>query len=286
MNEDLDRRSHAYRPDLADVRLKDKVAAGRYAQGAAASVTVPVADIRPRPHPACAIDTQALLGEALTVFDSADGWAWVQLKADGYVGYVPQDAIGEGGAAATHVVAVPRSFVYPGPDLRFPHKAALSMGSRITVTGAVETRATPYALLEDGSAMIAAHLRSVGENAPEDRVAVAARFLHTPYLWGGRSGFGIDCSGLVQMALAMTGVPAPRDSDQQAASLGTLIDPARDGLKRGDLVFWKGHVGFVEDPETLLHASGGTMSVTREPLQAAIDRIARLYGAPTCYRRP
>ncbi|KGF70156.1 peptidase P60 [Hoeflea sp. BAL378] len=286
MNETLDRRSHAYRPDLADLRLKDRVTAAAYAEGAAAHVAVPVADIRPRPDPECGIDTQALYGEALTVFDTAEGWAWVQLQADGYVGYVPQDAIREGASGATHVVAVPRTILYPGADLRFPHRAALSMGSRVRVTGAAETRGTPYALLDDGAAMIAAHLRPIGENAPEDAVAVAARFLHTPYLWGGRSGFGIDCSGLVQMALAMTGTPAPRDSDQQGAALGTVIDPAQDGLRRGDLVFWKGHVGILEDPETLLHASGGTMSVTREPLQAAIDRIARLYGAPTRYRRP
>ncbi|MDP2118899.1 MAG: NlpC/P60 family protein [Hoeflea sp.] len=282
----LDRRSHAYRPDLADIRLRDRVAADRYTEGAPAHVTVPVASVSPRPDPDCGIDTQVLMGETLRVFDQSDGWAWVQLDADFYVGYVRLDAIGQGAGAATHVVSVPRSFVYPGPDLRFPHRAAVSMGSRVKVTGAAETRGTPYALLDDGTAMIAAHLRPVGETAPEDAVSVALRFLHTPYLWGGRSGFGIDCSGLVQMALSMTGTPAPRDSDQQAASLGSVIDPARDGLARGDLVFWKGHAGFLEDAETLLHASGGTMTVTREPLEDAIARIARLYGPPTGYRRP
>jgi cell wall-associated NlpC family hydrolase len=286
MSEQLDRRSYAYRADLADRRLEHQVEAERYTEGTQAEVILPVADVRPRPDPGCSIDTQALYGEALTVFDIAGGWAWVQLAADGYVGYVRQEAIKEGASQATHVVAVPRSFVYPGPDLRFPHLMTLSMGSRVRITGAAETRATPYALLEDGSAIIAAHLRPVGELSAEDAVSVAARFLHTPYLWGGRSGLGIDCSGLVQMALAMTGKPAPRDSDQQAANLGIIIDPGKDGLRRGDLVFWKGHVGFIEDAQTLLHASGGTMSVTREPLQAAIDRIAKLYGLPTCYRRP
>ncbi|MBC7281723.1 NlpC/P60 family protein [Hoeflea sp.] len=286
MTGNLDRRSHAYRPDLADVRLKGQVSAARYTEGAPAHVAVPVAAVSPRPDRGCGIDTQALFGETLTVFDQSDGWAWVQLEADGYVGYVRQEAIGEGAATATHVVSVPRSFVYPGPDLRFPHQAALSMGSRVKVTGAAETRATPYALLEDGSAMIAAHLRPIGQAAPEDATAVAARFLNTPYLWGGRSGFGIDCSGLVQMALAMTGKRAPRDSDQQAANLGTPIDLQHDALARGDLVFWKGHVGFIEDADTLLHASGGTMYVTREPLQAAIERIGKLYGLPTGYRRP
>lgn len=286
MSEKPDRRSHAYRDDLADIRLKDRVSAERYADGGAAHVVIPVADIRPRPDPECSIDTQALMGETLTVFELSGGWAWVQLTADGYVGYVREVAIRLGLMAATHIVSVPRSFAYPGADLRFPPTMVLSMGSRVRIVGTAETRATPYALLEDGSAIIASHLRPVDEIAPEDAVAVAARFLDTPYLWGGRTGFGIDCSGLVQMALAMTGKPAPRDSDQQAAGLGTVIDPGSDGLQRGDLVFWKGHVGFLEDPDTLLHASGGTMYVTREPLQAAIDRIARLYGPPTLCRRP
>ncbi|WP_375589877.1 NlpC/P60 family protein [Hoeflea alexandrii] len=286
MSEQLDRRSHAYRPDLADIRLRGRVTADRYIEGMPAEVIVPVAALHPRPDPESSIDTQALRGEALSVFDISGGWAWVQLAADGYVGYVREQAIGQGAGPATHVVSVPRSFLYPGPDLRFPHLDALSMGSRLRIVRTAETRATPYAILEDGSAIIAAHLLPVAENLTDDPVSVASRFLETPYLWGGRSGFGIDCSGLVQMALAMTGKSAPRDSDQQAASLGRIIDPDTDGLQRGDLVFWKGHVGFLEDPQTLLHASGGTMYVTREPLRDAIDRIARLYGLPTCYRRP
>ncbi|MDP2732132.1 MAG: NlpC/P60 family protein [Hoeflea sp.] len=286
MSEKLDRRLHAFRPDLADIRLKGRVEADHYAEGAPGEVIVPVAAVRPRPDPDCSMDTEALYGEALTVFDVSDGWAWVQLAADGYVGYVREEAISQGAGEATHVVSVPRSFVYPGADLRFPLQMALSMGSRVKLTGTAETRGTQYALLDGGAAMIAAHLRPVGVAAVEDAVSIAARFIETPYLWGGRSGFGIDCSGLVQMALAMTGKPAPRDSDQQAMSLGIAIDLERDGLQRGDLVFWKGHVGFLEDPDTLLHASGGTMTVTREPLRDAISRIGRLYGQPTAYRRP
>ncbi|AKI02752.1 cell wall-associated hydrolase, invasion-associated protein [Hoeflea sp. IMCC20628] len=286
MSETLDHRLHAYRADLADIRLKGRVEAERFAEGTPGEVILPVVPVRPRPDADCSMDTEALLGETLTVFDRSGGWAWVKLAADGYVGYLREEAIAEGTSPATHVVSVPRSFVYPGPDLRFPHLKVLSMGSRVNVVGAAETRATPYALLDDGSAIIATHLRPIDETAAEDAVSVAARFLHTPYLWGGRSGLGIDCSGLVQMALAMTGKPAPRDSDQQAADLGTPIDPDRDGLQRGDLVFWKGHVGFLEDQHTLLHASGATMSVTREPLREAIDRIAKLYSHPTGYRRP
>jgi cell wall-associated NlpC family hydrolase len=166
---------------------------------------------------------------------------------------------------------------------------ALSMASRVTVTGLTETRGTSYALLDDGTAMVAAHLRPLARHADQDAVAVAAMFLQTPYLWGGRSGFGIDCSGLVQMALAMTGKAGSARFRPAGSRPGPAIDPVRDGLRRGDLVFWKGHVGFLEDPHTLLHASGGTMSVTREPLQGAIQRIARLYcqayGLPSVSRR-
>lgn len=286
MTPPLDRRLNAYRPDLADIRLKDQVFAPRYVEAEPARISVPVAAIRPRPESDCSIDTEALYGETLCVFERMDGWAWVQLDADHYVGYVAETALVDGTSNATHVVSAPRSFVYPGADLRFTQQYALSMASRVKVTGTTLTRGTEYVLLDDGSAMIAGHLLPVGENLNEDPVSIAALFLNTPYLWGGRSGFGIDCSGLVQMALAMTGKSAPRDSDQQAAYLGEEIDPGRDGLMRGDLVFWKGHVGFLEDEQTLLHASGGTMSVTREPLQAAIDRIAALYGKPTGYRRP
>ncbi|WP_394691239.1 NlpC/P60 family protein [Hoeflea sp.] len=282
----LDRRLHAYRPDLADIRLEQKVSAKRYTHGMEAEIKVPLAKLHPKPDHGCAIDTEALFGETLRVFDRRDGWAWVQLDADGYVGYLREHMLGDCAGAPTHLVCVPRTFVYDGADLRFPVVHALSMASRMRVTGMTETRGTTYALLGDGTAMIAAHLKPLAETTNQDAVAVAAMFLETPYLWGGRSGFGIDCSGLVQMALAMTGKHAPRDSDQQAQGLGELIDPARDGLKRGDLVFWKGHVGFLEDPHTLLHASGGTMSVTREPLQVAIERIAKLYGHPTAYRRP
>lgn len=285
MSDTLDHRIHAYRPDLADRRLAGKVEAEAFSEGEAARVVVPVADLRRRPDLASGIDTQALMGEDVRVFERSNGWAWVQLTADSYVGYMREDLLASGPGTFTHVVWRQRSFVYPGPDLRFPIVQTLSMGSRISVVGDAETRGTRYFLLADGTAMIAAHCRPIGETA-NDPVSVAALMIETPYLWGGRSGFGIDCSGLVQMALVMTGKPAPRDSDQQASGLGDLIDPVGDGLRRGDLVFWKGHVAIMENEVTMLHASGGTMTVTREPLEAAISRIRPLYGEPTCYRRP
>ncbi|ACP27201.1 NlpC/P60 family protein [Sinorhizobium fredii NGR234] len=279
----LDRRLNAYREDLAEERLRGLVEAKRFVGGTPATVSVPVAPLRRGPDLACGTDTELLYGETARVLDVADGWAWVKSDLDGYVGYVPQDAIGEPGAPATHIVAVPRTFVYRGADLRFPQAFALSMGSRLHVVGEAETRGTRYFLLDGGLAIIANHCAPAGPIG-EDYVAIATRFLETPYLWGGRSGFGIDCSGLVQLAMQMAGGNAPRDSDMQASGLGTVID--RKELTRGDLVFWKGHVALMEDETTLVHANGHTMTVAREGLEDAIRRIGWLYGEPTGYRRP
>jgi len=282
MTENLDKRLHAFRPDLADERLQGRVAAERFVAGESARVGIPVAALRPLPDARHGIDTELLLGETLRVFERKDGWAWVQADQDGYVGYLPEGQVSKA-EVATHIVCVPRTFLYPEPELRRPPLAALSMGSRLYVVGEAETRGTRYVVLHDGSALVAAHCCAAGERLAGDYVQVAARFLETPYLWGGRSGFGIDCSALVQLSLMMVGRSAPRDSDMQAA-FGT--EATRDDLRRGDLVFWKGHVGIMEDAETLLHANGHTMTVARENLAAAIERIGWLYGQPTGYRRP
>ncbi len=279
-----DRRLNAYRPDLAEEALRGSVAAERYVAGTPARIADPVAALRPRPDLAAGIDTQLLFGEDVRVLDRADGWAWVKSDFDGYVGYLPETALVEDEQAATHVIAVPRTFAYSGPDLKTPAAFALSIGSRLTVVGESETRGTRYLTLAGGQSVVAGHCLAMGETAGDDYVSIAARFLETPYLWGGRSGFGLDCSALVQLAMMMTGRTAPRDSDMQAAGLGTPIE--RADLVRGDLVFWKGHVAIMEDAQTILHANGHTMSVAREGLDAAIERIGWLYQQPTGYRRP
>lgn len=283
----LDRRLNAYRPDLADERLAGQVEAARFAAGTPMQVSVPVVDLRAEPRMDSGPQTQMIFGDSVRVFEEMDGWSWVQAERDGYTGYVSAAALERPASDATHMVAVPRTFVYPGSDLRFPHTKALSLGSRVRIVGAAETRGTKYALLESGEALIASHLVPVDEHAA-DYVAVAETLLHTPYLWGGTSGFGIDCSGLVQLSMWVAGRKVLRDSDMQQNTLGDIIEPdaTYSNLKRGDLVFWKGHVAICASPDMLIHASGHTMTVTLEPLQDAIKRIAYLYDLPTLVRRP
>jgi cell wall-associated NlpC family hydrolase len=282
-----DARLHAFRSDLADARLKGEVVADRFVAGQPARITASVADVRKAARPDAGVNTQFLFGDDILVFEDTEGWAWVQAERDGYVGYVADTMLGRRDHAPTHLVSVPRTFVYPGPDLRFPRTGQLSMGAAVTVTGAAETRGTHYAVLPSGEAVISGHLRPVGELAA-DYVAVAESFLGTPYLWGGASAFGIDCSGLVQLSMRMAGRNVLRDSDMQAAGLGEPIDPGPDfsGLRRGDMVFWKGHVAVMTDPEAMIHANGHTMLVSREGLKDAIARIGYLYGGPTGFRRP
>lgn len=282
-----DPRLHAHRPDLADIRLQRQVAAESYAEGSPARIAASVTDVCKAPDASSGINTQFLLGDDVLVFEQKDGWAWAQSERDGYVGYLRADDLAPRGEAATHIVTVPRTFLYPGPDLRFPRADQLSMGAMVTVAGSAETRGTAYAVLTSGEALIARHLRPLADSAT-DYVAIAEQFLGTPYLWGGASGFGIDCSGLVQLSMRMAGRDVLRDSDMQAATLGDPVEPGADfsGLRRGDLVFWKGHVAIMTDAENMIHANGHTMLVSREGLHEAVERIGYLYGGPTGFRRP
>lgn len=279
----LDRRITAYRPDLAASHLRGQVEARAFAEPQAMRVVAPSAPVRREPRPDAPLDTEALCGELVQVYERHEGWAWGQLAGDGYVGYLPDEALRLEAGAPTHRVAALRTFLYPGPSIKLPPLAALSLGAEVTVV----EMAGDFAVLADGGHLFRRHLVPLDRTQP-DFVAVAERFLGVPYLWGGKTSLGLDCSGLTQLALGAAGIAAPRDSDQIEASIGQPVpfDDSLDGLRRGDLVFWKGHVGILTDPDTLLHANGYTMDVHREPLREARDRIRdKSFGAITSIRR-
>jgi cell wall-associated NlpC family hydrolase len=282
----LDKRLNAFRPDLADERLRGKVQAARFVAGTPMQIVDPIIDIRREPRPDAPVDSQALYGETVLLFDDLEGFGWAQLQTDNYVGYVPLNALTQSLSAPTHIVTAPRTYLYPGADMKLPATKSLSMGSLLNVTGGPETSGTRFHKLASGECIIASHTRPVKEHL-SDPISIALRFLETPYLWGGRSAFGIDCSGLVQLSHAMCGNQLARDSDMLAVSAGVQIGEGADHepLQRGDLVFWKGHVAFMEDEHTLLHASGHSMAVVREPYLPALERIKAMYGLPTSYRR-
>jgi cell wall-associated NlpC family hydrolase len=272
----LDPRRHPYREDLAAEALRGRVAALRYVVGEERQVVSAAAPLWSRPERSAGWASQAVYGEHVTVYDEHDGLAWVQLAHDGYVGYMPADALSRDVTAPTHRVAAPATCIYATPDAKALTGLALSLNAVVRV----DEMGPGFARLAGGGFVPARHLAEIGAFAA-DFVAVAESFLGTPYVWGGKTRAGVDCSGLVQIALHAAGLAAPRDSDMQMAELGAPLDVRDDhaGLKRGDLVFWKGHVGILSDGATLLHANAHHMAVAIEPLKGAIDRIARA-GAP------
>jgi Bacterial dipeptidyl-peptidase Sh3 domain/NlpC/P60 family len=265
------------RPDLAAAHLRGEIAAAAYVEGCALQVCAGTADLRHGPAPDAPLDTQALFGEEVTLYEDHESFGWVQLARDGYVGYMAMAALVEGKIKPTHRVTVNRSFVYPGPDLKMPPRDALPLGASVCV------RATKgaFAQIDDAAFVFLGHLMPSGENQKEF-VAVAERLLHAPYLWGGKTSLGIDCSGLVQLSLDAAGIDAPRDTDMQEQALGLPIAADTDlaGLRRGDLVFWRGHVGIMRDETTLLHANAHHMLVASEPLRIARDRILAKTSQP------
>jgi hypothetical protein len=265
--------------DLAAGHLAGKVEAERFVDGHVREVAEPQAQLRRSPSPDAPLDTEALKGERVTIYESnEEGWSWGQLAADGYVGWLPTSALREPGPPPTHRVAVPRTLVFPGPSIKLPPLEGLSLGCRLVITR-IEG---PLAVTDTNGFVPACHLKPVDSSEP-DFVAIAGTFIGVPYLWGGKSNLGLDCSGLVQIALTASGVTCPRDSDMQERALGPAV-PLTE-LQRGDLVFWNDHVAIARDPATLIHANAFHMAVAVEPAREAIERIAATGSDVTSVRR-
>ena len=271
-----DPRRHAYREDLADKRLEGQVEAAHFAPGVTRQVIRPAVPVRRRPDYTASFDTELLFGEAVTLYDVEEGWAWVQALRDGYVGYMPAEALTSEVSPPTHRVHAPGTFVYPMPDMKTPPLMHLSLNSQLNIAETGEK----FCRLASGGFVVARHISARGRHA-RDFVEVAEQMIGTPYLWGGRTRIGLDCSGIVQLSLEAAGIAAPRDSDMQQAELGEHIPVPGDleGLLRGDLIFWPGHVGIMTDGIMLLHANAHHMAVVMETLPEAADRIARS-GSP------
>ncbi len=280
----LDSRVNPFRPDLAGEHLRERVSAARYASGVRRTVTRGSAALRHAARDDAPLDTELLRGQSVTVYEDAEGWSWLQNETDGYVGYALSRALGDQAEPPTHQLAVLRSYLFPAPDLKTPPLDLLSMTATMRVVG----RAGGFSELDDGGWIYSAHLAPLGEYE-SDHAAVALRFLGAPYLWGGKTSTGLDCSGLIQLALGRCGQSVARDSDMQAASIGDAIEFSGDEavLKRGDLVFWRGHAGIWIDPARFVHANATDMMVAVAPLAEIAARIESTSGeAVSAVRRP
>ena len=264
------------RPDLAARHLEGRVRAERYAEGEARQVVAAVLDLTLSPEPGASLGTQLLHGEPFTLYETRpDGLAWGQAGIDGYVGYVAAAGLGPAEPPGQRVTAL-WSHVYSRPAVRARVTGELPLGAGVRVVAAEDG----FARLAGGGFVPLQHLAPVAGDAVDH----AARFAGVPYLWGGRSARGLDCSALVQLACMAAGLAAPRDTDMQAAWLGEAL-PAEVPLRRGDLVFWDGHVGIMRDAGTLIHANGHHMAVAAEPFLPAAARIEAAGGGPVTIRR-
>jgi cell wall-associated NlpC family hydrolase len=270
------------RPDLAAKYLEGKIKANRFVAGETFEVIDAIAPVREAPSSDARLSTQALKGERATIYDrNGEGWAWGQLENDGYVGWLPDSSLAKPQAAPTHKVTAIRTFAFPGPSIKLPPLYTLVMESLLTVVREDST----FAVTGEGWYLPRQHLGNL-DRVEKDFVDVGERFVGTPYLWGGKSSLGMDCSGLVQLALNAAGTGCPRDSDMQQDALGRNVDRAEWGkLQRGDLIFWKGHVAIARDADTIVHANAHHMATVIENTADAIARIKASGSEVTAIKR-
>ena len=289
----LDLRLHPMRPDRAADWLEGKVDAAEFVAGVEATVAVPTLTVKESPDASARQATEFLFGEDVLVYERARGWAWVMGQVDGYVGYVRETGLARPFGRPTHEVTALRAPVFPTADLKRPSPPLLHLTSRVRVLG--ESADGKYSEIETGIGrgwVPSVHLTKLGGALAPDIVATARRFLGAPYLWGGRSTLGLDCSALIQLALARAGVSAQRDSDMQSRTMGDPVAGGVDAAAPGDVLYMPGHCVIVtgagegDDGRGVIHANAFHMAVAEEPLAVMVDRFRAMDLEVEQARRP
>jgi NlpC/P60 family protein/dipeptidyl peptidase-like protein len=262
---------------MSDPRLTPHVESSAGTRGEVQTIARGRVSLRHAPSADAVQDNELLFGDVFTVFEREHGWAYGQVEADGYVGYIHTfgcDAV----IAPTHRVIALATPLLATPDIKAPTRDLLPLNAKVKVLD----RAKGFVRIAPDGFVFAEHLAPL-DHVVSDWVATAERFVGTPYVWGGKTLAGLDCSGLVQTALASAGLASPRDADQQENTLGADVPFLT--RKRGDLVFWAGHVGIMLDDTRVIHANAFHMQVEIEPLEDAVARITPVAGPVTAVKR-